>query len=118
MKVEGTLHFGKSGRRKAIKKPRPPVRGRIPRIAKLMACYQDARDGRSGEVADYAELAVLAQVSRARMTQIMNLNRLSLPSRKAYSSLPPVESGRDAISLRALQSVCLECDCERQALPH
>ena len=47
---------------------------RIPRITRLMALavkFQDMVD--RGEVRDYAELALLGYVSRARLTQIMNL---------------------------------------------
>jgi hypothetical protein len=59
-------------RRRAVSKvPEPP---RIPRITRLMALaikFQDMVD--RGEVRDYAELALLGYVSRARLTQIMNL---------------------------------------------
>lgn len=47
---------------------------RIPRVARLMALaikFQDMVDRR--EVRDYAELARLGFVTRARLTQIMNL---------------------------------------------
>jgi hypothetical protein len=47
---------------------------RIPRITRLMALaikFQDMVD--HGEVRDYADLARLGYVSRARLTQIMNL---------------------------------------------
>lgn len=50
----------------------PPAR--IPRIARLMALaikFQDMVD--RGEVRDYADLARLGLVTRARLTQIMNL---------------------------------------------
>ena len=46
----------------------------IPRIARLMAVaikFQDMVD--RGEVRDYADLARLGHVTRARLTQIMNL---------------------------------------------
>ena len=49
-------------------------RPRIPRITRLMALaikFQDMVD--RGEVRDYADLARLGYVSRARLTQIMNL---------------------------------------------
>lgn len=55
--------------------PDPP---RIPRIARLMALgikFQDMVD--RGEVRDYADLARLGFVSRARITQIMNLLNLA-----------------------------------------
>jgi hypothetical protein len=47
---------------------------RIPRITRLMALaikFQDMVD--SGKVRDYADLARLGYVTRARLTQIMNL---------------------------------------------
>ena len=57
------------------KEPDPP---RIPRISRLMALaikFQDMID--RGEVRDYADLARLGCVTRARMTQIMNLLNLA-----------------------------------------
>jgi hypothetical protein len=51
---------------------------RIPRITRLMALaikFQDMID--RGEVRDYADIARLGYVTRARMTQIMNLLLLS-----------------------------------------
>ena len=57
------------------KVPDPP---RIPRIARLMALaikFQDMVD--RGEVRDYADLARLGYVTRARITQIMNLLNLA-----------------------------------------
>ena len=54
--------------------PKAPDPPRIPRIARLMALaikFQDMVD--RGEVRDYADLAQLGYVSRARITQIMNL---------------------------------------------
>src|SRR5687767_12566874 len=51
-----------------------PAPSRIPRITRLMALaikFQDMVD--RGEVRDYADLARLGYVSRARLTQIMNL---------------------------------------------
>ena len=49
-------------------------RSRVPRITRLMALaikFQDMVD--RGEVRDYADLARLGYVTRARITQIMNL---------------------------------------------
>jgi hypothetical protein len=51
---------------------------RIPRITRLMALaikFHDMVD--RGEVCDYADLARLGYVSRARITQIMNLLQLA-----------------------------------------
>ncbi|MCZ2079936.1 MAG: hypothetical protein LC130_33625 [Bryobacterales bacterium] len=64
-----------AGRPKKTAAPTPP---RIPRITRLMALaikFQEMID--RGEVKDYAELARLGFVSRARVTQIMNLTLLA-----------------------------------------
>jgi len=55
-----------------------PAGPTIPRITRLMALaikFQDMVD--HGEVADYADLARLGYVTRARLTQIMNLTLLA-----------------------------------------
>ena len=55
-----------------------PTRPTIPRISRLMALaikFQDMVD--RSEVADYADLARLGYVTRARLTQIMNLTLLA-----------------------------------------
>jgi len=60
-----------AGRPKKTAAPAPP---RIPRITRLMALaikFQEMID--RGEVKDYADLARLGFVTRARVTQIMNL---------------------------------------------
>lgn len=82
--IETPIHFkrAKAGRKKLAagepetKKPEPP--DPIPRISRLMALAIHF-DGliREGLVRDYADLARLGGVSRARITQIMNL--LNLP---------------------------------------
>lgn len=73
------LNWAKHSGRRA--KRRPPITNgplRIPRISRLMALaikFQDMVD--RGEVRDYADLARLGYVSRARITQIMNLLNLA-----------------------------------------
>jgi len=60
-----------AGRPKKAAAPAPP---RIPRITRLMALaikFQEMID--RGELKDYADLARLGFVTRARVTQIMNL---------------------------------------------
>ena len=52
--------------------PLPP--GRVPRIARLLALAHKCDEVlRQGDIANYAALARLGHVSRARITQIMNL---------------------------------------------
>ena len=60
------------------KKAADPAPPRIPRITRLMALaikFQEMID--RGEVKDYAELARFGSVTRARVTQIMNLSLLA-----------------------------------------
>lgn len=76
------LHF-KSGRRmkKLIGEPvedLPALEARLPRVTKMMAlAIRLDHLIKSGQVKDQAELARLAHVSRARLTQIMNLLQLA-----------------------------------------
>lgn len=59
-------------------KPPEPATPKIPRLTRLMALaikFQDMID--RGEVKDYAEVAELGYVTRARVTQIMNLTLLA-----------------------------------------
>jgi len=76
---EVTLNRAKYGDRAARQKSATaPAQPRIPRITRLMALavkFQDMVD--RGEVRDYAELARLGFVTRARLTQIMNLRLLA-----------------------------------------
>ena len=68
----------KGGQHRSPAVPRVPDPPRIPRITRLIALaikFQDMVDRR--EVRDYADLARLGYVSRARITQIMNLLNLA-----------------------------------------
>lgn len=89
--------------------------GRIPRVSRLMA-LAIRFDGliRDGVVADQAELARLGQVSRARVSQIMNLLCLAPDIQEAILFLPPVESGRDPVTERELRVIVGEVDWGRQ----
>jgi hypothetical protein len=53
----------------------PPVpRGRVPRVSRLLALALRLDElVHAGVIADYATLAELAHVSRARISQILNL---------------------------------------------
>lgn len=74
---------------------------RIPRIARLMALaikFQDMVD--RGEVQDYADLARLGMVTRARLTQIMNLTLLAPEIQERI-----LGDQSDALSERAIRTV-------------
>jgi hypothetical protein len=86
--------------------PQEPRRGRLPRITRLMALAIHF-DGliQSGAVRNYSELARLGNVTRARMTQIMNLLMLAPEIQEELLFLPRVEQGRDHLILQDLQDV-------------
>jgi hypothetical protein len=69
---------------------------------------------RTGVVADYAMLARLGHVSRARISQIVNLLALAPDIQEALLYLPAVERGRDPIYLRHLQPVAALLDWHQQ----
>lgn len=71
-----------------------PRRERIPRVTKLLALtHRSEWLLNEGVVKDYAELARLGQVTRARITQIMNLPNLSTEIPEEILFLPPILDG-------------------------
>lgn len=60
------------------------------------------------------ELAELGHVTRARVTQIMNLLHLAPDIQEALLHLPQVTEGRDAIAERYLRHIVAEIDWRRQ----
>ena len=93
--------------------PLPP--GRVPRIARLLALAHKF-DGllRQGAIANYAALARLGHVSRARLTQVMNLLCLAPDIQEEILFLPPTLRGRDPIHLRQLQAIACLLDWPEQ----
>jgi len=86
--------------------PQPAAPGRIPRVSRLMALairFQELID--AGEVADLAELARLGQVSRARVTQIMDLTLLAPDLQEEVLFLPRVVTGKDRVTERRVRSL-------------
>ena len=80
-----------------------PASPRMPRVTRLMALavkYQEMVDG--GELRDYADIARLGYVSRARITQIMNLSNLApdLQERLLFPTgvLPPERRLRKVVA--------------------
>jgi hypothetical protein len=69
---------------------------------------------RSGAVRDYAALARLGRVSRARVTQIMNLLHLAPDLQEKILFLAPVLKGRDAIHLEDLLALAALLDWQSQ----
>ncbi|WP_339748167.1 hypothetical protein [uncultured Rubinisphaera sp.] len=107
--ITGKVHFqkGKKGRKRLTEgKGREKPQGRLPRVTKLMAlAIRFDQLIRDGHVNDYTELARLGQVTRARMTQIMNLLNLAPAIQEAILFLPRVEQGGDPVTERELRDV-------------
>ncbi len=108
---------GARGRKRLEPATEKPVvaKGRVPRVARLMAlAIEMDRMVRDGEVRDYAELARLGHVSRARVTQIMNLLNLAPDIQEAILFLPRTERGRDPIREHAVRSIAAVLEWGRQ----
>lgn len=121
LEVEFKVHFGRgpSGRRDLREGDAPAKfetpEGNIPRISRLMAlAIRFDELIRSGEVQDYAELARLGHVTRARMSQIMNLLNLAPDIQEELLFLPPTTKGRDAIGERESRHLLVHADWNSQ----
>lgn len=120
LRVEEQVHFGRSGHGgrmglesgKAVEVPPP---GRVPRVSRLMAlAIRFEGLVRDGVVKDYADLARLGGVTRARITQVMNLLLLAPDLQAQLLFLPPVVKGRDPVTLKDLQPIALTADWKKQ----
>ncbi len=69
---------------------------------------------RDGVVADQAEIARLGHVSRARLTQIMNLLSLAPGIQEDLLLLPLTEHGRDAVTEKQLRPIAATPNRKKQ----
>jgi len=102
MTIQCKVHFRQSNKgRKHLRLGAPTAAvssARVPRIARLMALAIRFDDMlRRSEVRDYAELARLGHVSRARVTQIMNLLNLAADIQEEILFLPLITTGHDIV---------------------
>jgi len=126
--IECTLPLrrrGRAGQQSLTAQPAPPPSfpadrttpspGRVPRVARLLALalrYEQLLH--AGTVRDYVALANLGQVSRGRITQIMNLRQLAPDIQEQILFLPQVQQGRDPIHLHQLQPLAAILDWRKQ----
>lgn len=117
--VTKQVHFRQGrGRRKVMREgeaPRKTVPCTVPRLSRLMSLairMQKLVD--EGEVADYADLARLAHVSRARITQIMNLLHLAPDIQEDILFLPATDGGRAPIRERMVRPIAAVPDWRKQ----
>src|ERR1700680_800495 len=110
-----TVEFTIPGRRRlpGQAEGEPPARAsRPPRIACLLALAHRFEElVRSGAVRDYAELARLSHVTRARVTQIMNLLNLAPDIQESILWLPPSSERR--ITEREMRQISGEVRLDR-----
>ena len=106
--IERKVHFGHGRRaRKELRdgEAKAATTARVPRISRIMA-LAIRFDGliRDGVVKDQAELARLGHVSRARLTQIMDLLLLAPDLQEAVLTLS-FESGRSRLKEREIRLI-------------
>jgi len=120
MTIECAFHINRrsKGRQEiqAGEVPRTPCqRGRVPRVAKLLALAHRFEDLlRRGAVEDYSALARLGRVTRARISQIMSLLSLAPDLQEQVLFLARTERGRDAIQMRHLLPIAQVADWKIQ----
>ena len=91
------------------------VGDRLPRITKLMALAVRFEDLlRRGTAKDYADLARLGGVSRARITQVMNLRNLAPVLQEQILWLPQDHSEKSKLNERALRRISGTMDWREQ----
>jgi hypothetical protein len=118
--IELPVHFQRGGRgsRKELRSgmeaaPMPP--GRVPRVSRLMALALRFDElVRTGQVASYSTLASLDHVTRARVSQILNLLYLAPDIQEALLFLPLTQRGRDPIILADLMPLAASFDWRKQ----
>ena len=120
MTIECAFHVTRrsKGRQEmqAGERPKMPCeRGRVPRVAKLLAlAHRFEGLVQTGLVTDYAELARLGRVSRARISEIMSLLSLAPDLQEQILFLPRTERGRDPIQMRHLLPIAQIADWKVQ----
>lgn len=120
MTVTKKIHFSTAARGKLKMKEGPrPVRdtpnGAVPRVSRLMAlAVKFDHLIQNGVVFDQAELAEIGHVTRARVTQIMNLLLLAPDIQEEILYLPRMKKGKDRVTEREIRPLIRELEWERQ----
>jgi hypothetical protein len=118
--VQAQIHFGRVRKGQKVLKlgqtvPPAVLPGRVPRVARLLAlAHRFERLLHDGDVRDYAELASLGHVTRARLSQVMNLLNLAPAIQEAILFLPPVTHGQDPLYERQLRPIMAVRDWKKQ----
>ena len=119
-KIQAKVRFQAGRKGKKVLKigaaPTPaPQRGRVPRVTRLLAlAHLFETLIRDGVVRDYADLARLGHVTRARLSQIMDLLLLAPDIQEQILFLPAVETGDDPVTERELRRIVKVEDWSKQ----
>lgn len=120
-RIQFKVHFRatRRGKKKVVVGEKPAIAaaplGNVARVTRLMAlAIRFDQLIRDGEVRDLADIARLGHVTRARVTQVMNLLHLAPDIQEAILFLPWVEQGRDPITERDLRPVAALPDWRKQ----
>ena len=90
-------------------------KGRVPRLARLLALAIKVDNLiRAGTIGNHADLARLGRVSRARISQIMNLLSLAPDIQEEILFLPLTQNGRDPINVQHVQPITLRPSWKKQ----
>ena len=111
IEIEFEIEFPK---RRLEELPARPV-GSIPRLSRLMAlAIKCEAEVARGEASDFAGLARAGHVTRARMSQIMNLVNLAPDIQEEILFLPRTLEGRAPVTEAAVRKIACEPLWKRQ----
>lgn len=104
--------------RKRITSKRPrrqPAPPQVPHISKLMALAIRLDELlETGQLKDQAEIARTADITRARVTQILNLAGLAPDIQQALLDLPPTTDTKPKFRERELRQIAIEPNWSKQ----
>jgi len=121
MTVVFKTHFKQRGRKRELRQGAAPPRPaptpilRTPRIVKQLALAIHLKKLlNDGVVCDCADIARLTGVTRARISQLFNLNLLAPRIQEDILFMPKIQNGHDPITERDIRSIALEPRWDKQ----
>lgn len=113
--VKRQFHVRRGGNRGQVRSSAKTIACCVPRISRLMAlAIRFEQLIEDGVITDQAALARLGKVTRARLTQIMNLLNLVPEIQEEILSLSPVTSGTHPTTERGLRLLLSQPDWQTQ----
>ena len=114
-KVDLKLKSNRPKPAESVEAPVPQRRGKVPRVARLMAlAIQMDEMLRTGEAMDTMDLAEMGRVTQPRITQILSLSLLAPDIQEALLNLPREMIGKSKICEKNLRPLTTELHWDRQ----